>query len=724
MSMPLTAERWGSGQAPDLFVRALAHGDDQSLDRKSPYARCLIVLLHALGWRGATRQLIEILPHCAQDINLEDLRNVLAAADYRSSSLRSRMMDLDSRLLPCLFVRSKKPPLLILDRQGDRFTYYDTQSNETLSDMPPYEERGLAFVFEHLGGREQKRTRRTDSWFRDLALRFRKQLILLAIIGLVATLPGLATPLFIMVLYDTVISAQSTSLLAQLSLAMAAFLLIDLLFRLIRARVIAYIAARIGRLVALSTFGRLMGLAPAALNRAPLHAQLRRVRQFEAWRDHFADPLVSVAFNLPFSFIFLIVIALLGGGVVLLPMTVMLLYAVFAWFAGPWLERHSNNASEARQVRDSCFDEIVTEIRAIRLLASENIWLERFRNYAAGSALADVHRAKLQELLQATGQAAVTLAGTGTLFLGALGVMEGDLSIGALIACMALVWRVLSPWQQCISLLPRLAQLRMEAAMLDQVMQLPTESDNRPRKLVPTQEKGAIQMDGVTLAYEGASRPALLSVDLSVERGELIAFCGGSGTGKSSLLQVLAGIHAPQGGSVRLDGFDLRQLHPRELREQLGYAPQQPHFFTGTIAQNLRLADPAASDEELWNASIEAGVLDDILNLENGFETRIGDANVRQRSPGFLQRLSLARAYLEREGVLLLDEPGRALDFDGDLALQKKLTSTKGRQTVLLVTHRPSHLKLADKVYKLRSGRLSAWQPCSPQPVLPTRPDP
>jgi ABC-type multidrug transport system fused ATPase/permease subunit len=230
-------------------------------------------------------------------------------------------------------------------------------------------------------------------------------------------------------------------------------------------------------------------------------------------------------------------------------------------------------------------------------------------------------------------------------------------------------------------------------------------------------------MGAVTLAYESASSPALLSVDLSVERGELVAFCGESGTGKSSLLKVLAGIYTPQGGSVRLDGFDLRQLNPRELREQLGYAPQQPHFFTGTVAQNLRLADPAASDEELWNAAVEAAVLDDILSLENGFETRIGDANVRQQSPGFLQRLSLARAYLEREGVLLLDEPGRALDFDGDLALQQKLINTKGRQTVLLVTHRPSHLKLADKVFRLQSGRLSAWQPCGPQNGLPMRPD-
>lgn len=724
MSTAVISEHWGSGQAPDRFIRRLAHGEGEALSTASPYARCLAPLLHALGWRGDTRHLIEILPHCANDIDLNDLRNVLATVDYQSRPIRMRMADLDSRLLPCLFVRPNKKPCIILDRQDNLFTLYDTESGETIEGQKPWPGRGLAYVFERQREREQKKTRRTDSWFRDVISRFRHQMILLAIMGFVATLPGLMTPLFIMLLYDTVISAQSLPLLAQVSMAMVLLLAIDLLFRLIRARVVAYIATRIGRLVALSAFARLMGLPPAALSRAPLHAQLRRIRQFEAWRDHFADPLVSVAFNLPFSFIFLIAIATLGGAIVFLPMGVMLLYAIFAWFAGPVLERHGNHASEARQVRDSCFDEMIAEMRSVRLLASEAIWLERFRNYAAGSALAGVRRARLQDIIQNTGQAAVTIAGTGTLLVGAIGVMNGDLSIGALIACMALVWRVLSPWQQGIGLLPRLAQLKMEVAMLDQVMRLPDESDNRPRRLAALRSHGAIQMEGITLAYEGSSRPALLGLELSVAAGDIIAFSGDSGAGKSSLLKVLAGVHNPQAGSIRIDGFDLRQLNPRELRETIGYAPQQPHFFTGTIAQNLRLAAPAASDQDLWNVAVEAGVLDDILRLENGFETRIGDASVRQQTPGFLQRLSLARAYLERRGILLLDEPGRALDFEGDIALQKKLKAIKGSQTVLLVTHRPSHLKLADKAFRMHAGRLTALPPSSPQQAMPRGPGP
>jgi ATP-binding cassette subfamily C protein/ATP-binding cassette subfamily C protein LapB len=311
------------------------------------------------------------------------------------------------------------------------------------------------------------------------------------------------------------------------------------------------------------------------------------------------------------------------------------------------------------------------------------------------------------------GQAAVTTAGTGTLILGAIGAMEGDLTIGALIACMALVWRVLAPWQQAIGLLPRISQLRNEIAILDQTMRLPAEADNRPRRLVPSQSRGSLQMDRVSLVYHGASRPALHGVDLSIEAGETIAFVGDSGAGKSSILKVMASIYTPQSGSILIDGFDLRQLHPRELREQIAYAPQQPHFFTGTSAQNLRLACPAATDEDLWTSAIQAGVLEDIRKLEKGFETRIGDATVRQQPPGFLQRLSLARAYLKTCNILMLDEPGRALDSDGDQALLKMLSSRKGRQTILVVTHRPSHLKLADRQFLVRAGRLAPCQPSS-----------
>lgn len=709
MTAWLTSEAWGSGDAPDRFVRSLACSDEQTLEDKTGFARCLKPLLSALGWRGQAQHLVELIPHCADNIDLLSLRNILANANYQSRPIRTRMNDLDVRLMPCLFVTSENKPLLILGRDGNSFNVYDPACDRYVDGITPYSNFGCAYIFERVDDRDQKRTRKSDNYILSLLARFRSQLLLLAMIGFITTLPGLISPIFILILYDTVIAAQSTSLLISLSLATLSIIIIDLFFRLIRAKVMAYVATRMGRLISLGAFGRLMELSPEALNQAPIHAQVRRVRQFEGWRDYFSDPLVSVAYNLPYSILFLAAISFIGGSIVLLPMAVMAVYAGLAWFVGPILEKHSANASEARQLRDACFDEMISEMRSVRLLAIETIWFERFRNYAAGCALAGAKRARLQDLLSHMGQGAVTIAGTGTLIVGAVAAMNGDLSIGSLIACMALVWRVLTPWQQCIGLLPRIAQLRNEAGVIDQTLRLPAEAENRHRRLMSNQSCGSILLNSVALTYGGASRPALLGVDLSVDAGEVIAFIGDSGAGKSSLLKVMAGIYTPQSGSVRIDGFDLRQIHPRELREHIAYAPQQPHFFTGTIAQNLRLACPSATDQQLWDSAIEAGVLEDIVKLKNSFETRIGDAAVKQQPPGFLQRLSLARTYLKTCDILILDEPERALDAAGEQTLLKMLANRKGHQTILLVTHRPDYLRAADRVFILKAGRISPY---------------
>ncbi len=720
MSDVMTAEAWGNRRSPDHYVRSLVSGDQCVLEESSDFARCLQPLLSSLGWRGEGQHLIEIMPHCADSIDLTDLRNILANADYQSRPIQTSVKDLDIRLMPCLFVAYDGRPLVVLGKEGPSLHVFEPAEGKygPLTDgvsMP-----GTAYIFEKIQDRHKRLKRHDDNFVQSLFTRFKDQFWLLAIIGFVTTIPGLISPIFVMVLYDTVIAAQSTGLLIKLSMAAITILIIDLLFRLIRARVMAYIATRLGRLISLSAFGRLMELSPEALSQAPLQAQVRRVRQFEGWREYFADPIVSVAFNLPYSLIFLLAISLIGGSLVILPIIVMMVYACLAWFAGPVLERYGAEANEARQLRDACFDEMVGEMRAIRLLSIEAIWLERFRNYAAGSALAGVNRSRLQDILNHIGQGAVTIAGTGTLIVGANAAMTGDLSVGALIASMALVWRVLSPWQQCIGLLPRLSQLRSEAAMINQTMLLPAEAENRHRRVVPSQSQGAIQVEGVSLTYGGASRPALLGVDLSVNAGEIVGFIGESGAGKSSMLKIVSGIYMPQSGSVRIDGFDLRQRNPRELREQVAYAPQQPHFFTGTIAQNLRLAYPTATDQQLWNACLQAGVLNDVRRLKEGFETRIGDASVRQQPPGFLQRLSLARAYLKESDILILDEPERALDSSGASALLTMLSTLKGKQTVLLVTHQMNTLRIADRVFILRAGRIAPYnEPIAGGPPKP-----
>jgi ABC-type multidrug transport system fused ATPase/permease subunit len=166
-----------------------------------------------------------------------------------------------------------------------------------------------------------------------------------------------------------------------------------------------------------------------------------------------------------------------------------------------------------------------------------------------------------------------------------------------------------------------------------------------------------------------------------------------------------------------IDGMDIRQLDTGELRWSTASVPQTCEFFHGTIAQNLRLANPTASDEDLFRAATDAALLDDITALPEGFETRLNDSLQRQLPNGFKQRLMLARAYVQDAPIYLLEEPGNHLDAHGDQALMHKLESLRGRATVILVSHRPSHLRLADRVIRMDGGRITLNGP--PDEVLP-----
>ncbi|MFM8991060.1 MAG: ATP-binding cassette domain-containing protein [Alphaproteobacteria bacterium] len=204
-----------------------------------------------------------------------------------------------------------------------------------------------------------------------------------------------------------------------------------------------------------------------------------------------------------------------------------------------------------------------------------------------------------------------------------------------------------------------------------------------------------------------------MATDFSAKAGEVVAIVGASGSGKSTLLRILAGAYQPQSGAVTIDGVDIRQLAPGDLQGAVSYLPQACHFFHGTIEQNLRLADPLASDESMRAALSDAGALDEVMALRNGLDTKLGDQRTAKLPAGLLQRLALARALLSRAPVLLLDEPGQSFDERGDAALRALLPRLRGSRTVVMVTHRPSHMRLCDRVVVLQEGRVAREMPAA-----------
>jgi ATP-binding cassette subfamily C protein LapB len=253
--------------------------------------------------------------------------------------------------------------------------------------------------------------------------------------------------------------------------------------------------------------------------------------------------------------------------------------------------------------------------------------------------------------------------------------------------------------------MPRIEQLKNSIAQVNRLMNIAVERTPHVLKKPIDHLDGHIKLSNIGLRYNKDIEPVFVGLNLDVKAGEIIAITGGNGSGKTTILKLINGLYKPQAGNIRIDGIDIRQLEPIELRHYIAYLPQNPDFFEGTIRENLHLANPLCTDQDINNALEKANALDDVNDLENGLDTEICGNNFILPS-GFAYRLNFARILLKDSNILLLDElPNASLNSSTGESYQNLIKESKGVRTVFFVTHRDDYLKMADKVIVLRAGK-------------------
>ncbi len=676
----------------------------------SPAERCLVPLLRELRWQGNDRLLFEAMPHFDRVETLQDLRTVLIRLNVKTEVFRGRATELGQASFPCLRVSGSEVQVIAGRTDTGELRAFSGRTGESVLLAPgDIASKEIYLVSEEREDDRQVETGR--SWFSAVAGQFRVSILSILALGFVLNILALGPPLFIMAIYDKAMGAKSTEVLVTMAVGIGIILICEAVLRRTKTGLQSYLGGRIDAIVGNKTFERILHLPYSMLSEAPIGTQVMRLRYFDSVRDVFQSALFNAIVDIPFTLIFIMAIFLIGGPVALPPLVLLGIYGLMAVYVLPKIQREVAAVGEQKSKLNSFMIETFRNQRALRNLSVEDIWLDRFSELSASFNKLNVHARHMTHVLQTVSQTLMTICGVLVLGIGAMQAMDGTMSLGALIATMALSWRVLNPMNQAFLSITQLAQSRSVVEQINNLMQVPLEREPGHLPKITRDIRGDLKMSSLVLRYPGASEASLKGLDLTVREGELVAITGSSGSGKTALFQAVTGLFQPQVGSILFDGLDVRQLDPAEWRASIGYAPDDLDFFYGTVKQNLLMADPGASETRLIEASDRIGLLSYLNDNFDGLETRLNSEVLKQIPDNMKQRIVLTRALVKAVPLYLFDNPGTHLDFEGDRKFMDMIGALKGKATIILNTQRPSHMKMADRVVVLKSGQISMMGP-------------
>lgn len=672
--------------------------------------------LDSIGWSGSDRRFHEAQPYLDPVNEINSLRTLLYKLDFKTTLGNTRNTVLRSEFLPC-FLLDDENRLFVVRSIDEAGTYrvFDPDAAELVSKTRA-ELRGTLIFPEAKEANGE--TGVAKKWTRLAFSAFGKDLKLIFMVSFITNMFMLAVPLYIMNVYDKAVGTGSRDILWGLTVGLFLIIAADQALKAIKARLQARLAARLDQQASSAIFQHLLFLPLQFVENSPIGSQMTRIRQMSAFRDAFTGALVSAIFDLPFLLLFLLAIGLVAGPIVFIPITLIVLFAALATWAIPANRRASVDIGQARTAQQNISLEMINNHSLIQSLGCEAIWLERYREASAKVAAATLKMRHFNLLTETVAQALMTVSGVATLTIGAIMVIGGSLSQGALIACMALAWKVLNPIKAMFLTGMTLGQTLQSFTQIDRLMGIKTERAPEKAPSIQHDFGGRIDFDRVAFRYGNKREPALRQVSFGVQPGEFVVVCGPSGAGKSTIVKLLLGLYQQQAGSIRVDGINLRQIDLGTWRQSIGTALEVSHFYHGTIAQNIRLAHPQATDDEIESIARRFG-LDAYFGdtLPQGLDTTMAARNTRRWSDALKTRISLCRAFIKENAILVLDNPADSLDALGEKALVAELERARGKSTIIMTSHRPSLMRMADKVLWIDDGMVAGFD--TPDEVVP-----
>ncbi len=688
---------------------------------KDPLASSLIFLASYHGRAVSREALLGGLPIVDGRLSVALYERAAQRAGLQTEAVRRDLPDIPSLVLPTVLIMKNGSTLVLMaiDPANKNAKVLDPSVVPYRPEVRPIkaiaaEYTGYAFLVRAATEANARAVAAgdlpRDHWFWSVVKVHWRSYGHIALAALLINMLALATPLFTMSVYDRVVPNGAIPSLIALSIGMGLAILFDFVFRTVRSRIIDVAGKSVDVILAANIFEHVMGIKMAQ-RPSSVGIIANQLRDFDSAREFFTSGSIVSLTDLIFALLFIGVLFIIAGPLAWIPL-IMLPIMIGLGLA---VQRPLDRAMKALQAESSARHGVLVEalsgLETVRATGAEARMQTMWERSVAATARSGEAVHFWASLALTSANAAQQITSLLLLIVGVFLILDGKLTVGALVAANMLAGRILAPIAGIASVITRGTQTLSALKSIDRIMSLERERSPQRAYVARKISEGRINFENVSFTYPNAPNKALDKVSFNIGAGERIGVIGRVGSGKTTVGRLLLGFYEPQEGRILVDGVDSRQYDPSDLRTGIGFALQDTDLFFGKLRDNIALGKPEATDEEVLAAARLAGVENFIAGHPMGYDMPISEGG-RSLSGGQKQAIGLARVLIRKPRILFMDEPTAHFDVRSEQEFLERLKAMQDRQmTIIISTHRLSLLGMVDRLLLFDSGKLVADGP-------------
>ena len=697
---------WDPGRETDTH-------DDPLLD-------CLIQLSKLHGRSVSRTSLSSGLPLVHNRLTVELFARAADRADLASRTLRKPLDDISAFQLPMVLLLHERRACVLVAKEDGGKNYKlllpETGMGEKVVSREELEKLYAGYgIFVRPKFRMERQSLddlspiSTKDWFWGTLFKSWRIYRDVFVASFLINVFGLASPFFVLNVYDRVIPNNAFETLWVLAIGISVIYVFAVLMRGLRGYFVDEAGKKANLEISSVLFQKVLGLRMEARPQS-IGSFTKNLQEFESVRDFITSFSITALIDLPFMALGLLVIWYIGGSIVVVHLVAIVLLSLYAFLIQAPLQKAVENSLQASAQKNAILVEGLSGLETIKMLGAESqiqrAWEEAVSYIAKWSARSRLLSSSANHFSFFVQSMVVVAVVIGGVYM----ISEGNLTTGGLIALVILSRQAIGPMAQAVNLATRFHRAKAALKTLNAIMELPVERPAGKTFLHRTRFKGDIELKNLTFSFPGQTIKVLNNISLKVSAGEKVGIIGPVGSGKTTMGKLILGLYEPSSGMISMDGTDIKQIDPAESRRFIGYVPQEITLFRGTIRHNITMGTHDVDDSLVLRAAEIAGVDEFVKKHPMGFDIEVAEFG-RGLSGGQKQSVALARAMLLDPPILILDEPTSNMDNRTEVRLRDNLSKVIKEKTLFLITHRASMLEMVDRLVVIDDGTIVADGP-------------